>query len=151
MASAIIGAAGIIALIVGVYLLQNRLAMVRAWQPVDAEVMGGSVQTEETVDSTSYIARWDLAYEYHGNAFRTTVRARSYELRSENAQRTLARHPPGSHALIHVDPSDPAQVRLDLGMNVATLAMPLWFILGAASLMMFALSFWLMGTPGLVW
>jgi hypothetical protein len=150
-ASAIVGGVGVILLFIGVYLLQNRLAIIHTWRPVNARVTGGSVETQESVESTSYRARWELAYVLDGNPIRTIVPAPGSELELETAQHRLARHPPGSQALIHVNPNDPAQVRLNVGVNVVTLAAPLWFLLGSMSLLMFALSLWLMGTPGVTW
>jgi len=150
-ASAIVGGVGLILLFIGIYLLQNRLVIIRTWQPVTAQITGGSVEAQQGNDSTSYIARWDLAYVPDGKPFRTTVQAPDSELKLENAQPMLARHPPGSQGLIHVDPNDPTQVRLDLGKNVVTLGACLWFFLCSMSLLLFALSFWLMGTPGVTW
>jgi hypothetical protein len=157
LASAIVAAVGFLTLMVGALMLRNRLEAIRKWQPVEAEVTrawmeehrGGSDTGE---DSISYSANYELAYAFGGKPIRSAARSNDPLLTSsEVVQARIARHSPGTRGLVYMNPDDPSQVRLNLGPNAVTLGWPLWVLTAGASLLLFAGSFWLMGTPGVEW
>jgi hypothetical protein len=157
LASAIVAAVGFVTVIVAGLMLHNRLEAIRKWKPVEAEVTrawmeehrGGSDTGE---DSIRYSANYELAYTFGGKPIRSTARSNDPLLTSsDTVQGRIARHRAGTRGLVYVNPDDPSQVRLNLGRNAVTLGWPLWVLTAGVSLMLFAGSFWLMGTPGVEW
>ena len=131
---------------------QKRLGYIEKWKRVDAQVGRAWMEEESGDESTSYTANYELSYTVDGKALRVFLRSEDPLLVSaEVVQARLARHAPGTRGEIFVDPDNPSEARLNLGRNAVTLGWPLWLLLGGGSMLLIAISLWLMGTPGVVW
>jgi hypothetical protein len=155
-AAAIVASTGLVTLGIGYFLLQDRLATVRKWRPVDAQVIRTWLNARQSGDtgnqSISYIAHYELAYTVDGQSIRSNALSEDEFFGEAGlAQRRLDRHGPGTRGLVHVNPNDPKQVRLNLGRNVHTLGLSLWLVLAAVFLFMIGASLWLMGAPTISW
>jgi hypothetical protein len=151
-ASAIVIATGIVTLGAAFFLIQNRLARVRRWKAVDAEVVRAWMEENPGEENAGYTAHYELAYRVDGKPLRTTARSGDFlVVDRERMQARLDRHAPGTHGSIYVNPDDPSQVSLNLGRNAATFGAPLWVALAGAALLLIGVSLWLMGTPGTAW
>ena len=151
IAAVSVGVAALVLLVLGVFFLQKRLTMIRTWRPVMAQVTKATLAEQSGPESTSYSADYELSYIVDGKTLHTSARSNDSLGTPEAKQQRIARHAPGSQGLIHVNPDDASQIRLNLGNNAVTLALPLWMLLCAGSLLLFAISFWLMGTPKAGW
>lgn len=153
-ASVIVAATGLATLASGFFLLQKRLELIRKWKPVDAQVVGASLeqrtQGDTTNHSTSYWARYELAYTVDGKILHATARSDS-DLVPSMVQAKLARHAPGTRGVVYVNPDNLTQVQLNLGRNMATLAPALWVLLAATFLLLVGTSLWFIGTPAIFW
>jgi hypothetical protein len=151
-ASAIVAAAGSVTLAGAFFLFQNRLAQVRKWKALDAEVIRAWLEETTAEESTSYTANYELAYSVDGKPVRARARSQDFvSVDREQVQARLARHAPGTRGTIYVNPGDPTKVRLNLGRNAATFGAPLWLLLAGSATLLIGVSLWLMGTPGAVW
>lgn len=155
-AAAITAGAGLILLAIGFYLFRNRVVSIRTWQPVEAQVVRSWMEEHETGDSTerstSYSAHYELAYTVNGESMRSTARSQTvFSASSGEVQARLDRHSAGTRGVVHVNPDNPSQISLNMGMNAATLALPLWMMLPGASLLLFAIALWFLGTPAPFW
>lgn len=157
IASASVFVAALITLGIAFVMLQNRLATIRKWKPVNAQVTRAWMEEHKSTgddgsDVFSYSANYELTYDIEGKSIRSTARSNDPLLTDAAAvQPRLARHAPGTRGIVHVNPDDPAQMRLNLGKNVVTLGLPMWLLLAGVSLLLFAVSFWFMGTPAVKW
>lgn len=155
-ASAIVGVSGAVILCVAFLLARSRLEIIRTWKPVDVQVIRSWMETHQAgaggEESTSYSANYELAYAVEGKSIRSTARSEDVFLTGpEEVQRRLKLHGPGTPGVAYVNPSDPSQVRLDLGKTVRIIAAPLWLLLAGVSLWLIGLSLWFIGTPMMYW
>jgi hypothetical protein len=156
IASTIVAASGAVTLCVALLLLRSRLEMIRTWKPIEVQVIRGWMGTKQAgsgdEESTSYSANYELAYIVDGKSIRSTVRSEDAFLAGpDQVQMRLNRHSTGTSGVAYVNPADPGQLRLDLPKNVNAIALPLWLLLSASSLLLIGLSLWLMGTPSVSW
>lgn len=151
-AATIVATGGLITLAIASLLFWSRIEQMRQWTPVEAKVIRCWVDQRQSDDSTEYSANYEVSYVAGGKTVRSTVRSESsLQASRELVQDRLDRHRPGTSGLIYVNPADPSQARLNLGMNAGTLALPLWLLLPGASLLLFAISLWFIGTPAVSW
>jgi hypothetical protein len=152
IASSALAAVGLVILALGFFLLQRRQAQIRRWKPVDAQVIRAWMEEQSGDESTTYSANYELTYTVDGKPMRSAARSEDIFLVSaDRVQARLARHAPGTHGVVFVNPDNPSQVRLNFQSNAQTLALPLWVMLPGFSLLLFAFSIWLIGTPGIDW
>jgi hypothetical protein len=151
-ASAIVSAVGLVTLAIAWFAFQSRLGQIRNWKPVNAQVSRAWMEENQGSESTSYSAHYELTYIVDGKTIRAAAKSEDPLLVGPDlVQARIARHAPGTQGVVYVHPDDPSKVRLNLGKNSATLGMPLWLLLAGASLLLFAVSLWLMGTPAVDW
>jgi hypothetical protein len=157
IASLIVAGVGLVTVAVALVMLQQRLGAIRNFKPVEARVIRAWIEQKKQTaddgsDSISYSANYELAYDFGGQPRRFTARSNDPLLTSADiVQARIARHAPGTRGLVFVNPDNPSDARLNLGRNAVTLGWPLVVLVAGAALMLFAISFWMMGTPGGEW
>lgn len=152
-AAAIVAATGLVVLVIAFLVLQSRLAMIRTWRPVTAQVVRSSMEQRSSADDsgTHYFALYELNYVVDGRALHKTARSDISFTTPAAIQERIARHAPGTQGVIYVNPADPSQTRLNLGKNAITLGLPLWLMLGGVAGVLIGFSLWWMGSPGHLW
>jgi hypothetical protein len=156
IAAVIVGTAGVVALVMAYTLLQSRVEMIRKWKPVEARVLRAWMEQRKSGNSgeefTAYSARYQLAYAVDGKSITSEAKSDDqFIVQPDQVQKRLDRHGVGTRGTVYVNPDDPNQVRLNLAMDVHTLAASLWVGLAGISLLLIGASLWLMGTPKVLW
>jgi hypothetical protein len=135
--------AGVLTAVAGIWILKTRIGKVRTWRPVEARVLTSIVTSEEGTETTDYYAKYEVRYEVDGAVH--TGKLRSWSSSSGGAQQRVARHPVGSTGTIYYNPADAKQVDGNLGMNPATLSLPVSVLGAGVAVIVFGLMFVLLG------
>ena len=144
-------AVGLLVLVVAVYFLQRRLAIIHTWLPVQAQVLRSAMEVTESTEGSSAVPAYELAYVVNGEAIRRKATSNASIDTAEAARQRLANHPAGSSGIVYVNPTNPSELRLNVGRNAVTFFIPVLLLATAGFLFLMAIAFWMMGASGDVW
>lgn len=150
-AALIVAATDLLILAIGVYFFAQRSRIVQEGKPVRATVLRAAAEVRGDSDGASTEAAYELAYVVDGVNFRGKATSSALLDSAEGVQERVAKHPAGTDGIVHVNPANASEIRLNLGKNAATFLLP-WLVLATGGfLLMMAVSLWMMGAPGDVW
>jgi hypothetical protein len=112
----------------------QQMKVLRGWPAADAQVLRSEVVLLHT-DSGQvlYDTLLVVAYQVDGRPYVSGVGSLHQSTHYERKKKQADRFPPGSHAEVRYNPSDPRDIRIEAGYNVHFFAIPV-FISGVAGI-----------------
>ena len=126
-------AAGLITLIVGAAVLSIFFVhplvhwkSAQSWPSADAKIVSSEIEISRVKNSTSYEAKFDYAFDVHGQEWNGHQYGFFVFSGSEEASEELvSRYPVGTETQIFYDPSQPSDAVMDRSLGPA-----IWFCIG---------------------